>query len=221
MSGAHRRLVGSRSSRRPCDGPALGVASPGPLHSTPRQPRRGIGRDHPGTCGRPDGARRVRGYHGMVRRCPDDRRHGAARSPLLLCGPDPLRAREYVATSRAMMLTTGTISLIQGSCWPLFGARHRCGLARLPDCVRHFDRGIRRGELYLLIAGTRPAPVERSEGQPAHAQRHCHWCAVAAEVPEPGHCAGSSFRHHGAAAWLGLRELPARQPRTLAVRVPN
>ena len=142
---------------------------------------------------------------------------GGMGQPAALCfyvARDPLRAREYVATSRAMMLTTGTIVPDRRDpAGPSSGARHRCGLARLPDCVRHFDRGIRRGELYLLTAGTRPAPVERSEGQPARAQRHCHWCAVAAEVADPGQCAGSSFRHHGAAAWLGLRELPARQPR--------
>ena len=42
---------------------------------------------------------------------------GGMGQPAALCfyvARDPLRAREYVATSRAMMLTTGTISLIAG-----------------------------------------------------------------------------------------------------------
>ena len=42
---------------------------------------------------------------------------GGMGQPAALCfyvARDPLRAREYVATSRAMMLTTGTIALVSG-----------------------------------------------------------------------------------------------------------
>ena len=43
--------------------------------------------------------------------------------PAALCfyvARDPSRAREYVATSRTMMLTTGTLAVIVGIAYPLF-----------------------------------------------------------------------------------------------------
>ena len=149
---------------------------------------------------------------------------GGMGQPAALCfyvARDPLRAREYVATSRAMMLTTGTIALVAGI---LLAPLLAHGIAAVSLGYRiafgTFDRGLRRGELYVLTAGTRPAQVERSAGQPARAQRHRHRCAVAARLLTLDIALVVLVRDHGAAAWLGLRVLPAHQPGTRPVRAP-
>ena len=95
------------------------------------------------------------------------------------------RAREYVATSRAMMLTTGALALAAGMLLAPFSRTGCRGDARLPDRVRHLDRGVRRSQLHLLASGPGPAPVERGTGEPAGAQPDHDWFAVAAAAALP------------------------------------
>ncbi len=90
-------------------------------------------------CGRPGrhcrrtrsgagNAMRIRCGHGVVRGGNRGRRHGPARGVLLPVAHDPGNARGYVATSRAMMLVTGTAALAAGILLAPILARGNTGL---------------------------------------------------------------------------------------------
>jgi hypothetical protein len=86
-----------------------------------------------GADARSDGARRVCRDHGVVRHHAHGRRNGPASSAVLCVARDPLRAREYVATSRAMRLTTGVLALTAGM---LLASVLSCGNPRWPLATR-------------------------------------------------------------------------------------
>ena len=102
-------------SQRACDGRALGAASPGRLDSTSQSTAAaGLG----GIILARTLGPTVRGeYAAITAWFSVALMIGGMGQPAALCfhvARDPLRARQYVATSRAMMLTTGTIVLVCG-----------------------------------------------------------------------------------------------------------
>ena len=156
---------------------------------------------------------RVCGYYRVVRHCADGRRHGAASSAVLPCRTrPPARPRVCGDVAGHDAHYGHGRPCLRHAAGPCARTRRRRGVARLPDCVRRVDHGLRRGELHLFAAGARPAQVECGAGQPARAQLDRHWRAVAAQAAHPGQSPDRSGRDHAASARLGLRKLPAHRP---------
>ena len=109
---------------------------------------------------------------------------GGMGQPAALCfhvAHDPGNARGYVATSRAMMLVTGTAALAAGILLAPLLARGNAGLTvAYRIAFASLDRGLRRGQLHVLAAGEEPALVERGAGEPAGPQPGVHRRIVAA-----------------------------------------
>ena len=93
---------------------------------------------------------------------------GGMGQPAALCfhvAHDPGNARGYVATSRAMMLVTGTAALAGGILLAPLLARGNAGLTvAYRIAFASLDRGLRRCQLHVLAAGEEPALVERRCG---------------------------------------------------------
>ena len=137
---------------------------------------------------------------------------GGMGQPAALCfhvAHDPGNARGYVATSRAMMLVTGIAALAGGILLAPLLARGNAGAdRRLPDRLRHLDRGLRRGQLHVLAAGDEPALVEHGAGEPAGPEPGFPRRVVAAADAHADCRADRPGPHHAPPARLGLLPLP-------------
>ncbi len=99
---------------------------------------------------------------------------GGMGQPAALCfhvAHDPGNARGYVATSRAMMLGTGTAAIAGGILLAPLLARGNAGLTvAYRIAFASLYRGLRRRQLHVLAAGQKPALVEHGAGEPADTQ---------------------------------------------------
>ena len=130
---------------------------------------------------------------------------------------EPLRAREYVATSRAMMMATGMVTVVAGFLLAPALAH------RLPAVTVGYRIAFGSsivvfvgGSLIASLQARDHPPVERGTGDPAGIQPDRDRRALAAAAAHVGCRTDRARRDRAAAARVGLRLLSAHGPGTRA-----